>query len=551
MISTCKLNASTTAGRDFKWTTAVIAFVLIIAVFTADLMFLGQSGEPQISWLGNLTQIFALVTSSHFSLDCSISVCLIAGIVFKSGYCHFSTGSRTDIKTKQANGSKFVKIIAQRAHGSEDGSASQRGVSATGVQSGGASERPVIRWNQAIDLAARQGDSKKAARLLIEFEQISDGKPGSCPDNVSYNLVIRSCAKRCDFKGAEQWLARMESKGVEATVCSYNTVLDACAKADNAEACDAWLEKMATKGVEANVISYATALYAWARRGEEGRAEVMDAAAKAGDIPRAEKWLEAMISAKVEPNVVSFCAVIDSCAKASDVPRAEHWHNRMIECGIQPNAYSFSAVINACSRAGDVERAEDWLEKSEKSGIPNDVVVYSSVIDACSKAGDAERAMAIFKRIHAAGLRPHIVAYAALARPFAYRGDWETVESIADELTSNGLKPNEYFLYAQLLSYSTARPRQAERAEQCFRKAMKMHLQANDHVVSALSRAVGRDHCEELMAELCDRHTMPMMGNGRSMQPKTGNHMARQAGRMPSAQAQSASATACRNNRRA
>lgn len=598
MSSMYNLKASTTKGRDFKWTTFAIVFVLIIAVFTADLMFLGQSGEPQISWLCNLAQIFAFVTSSHFSLDCSISVCLIAGIAFKSGYCRPSTGSRTDIKTKQTTGANSNKVIAQKAHVSEDGSASKRGVSATGLQSGGASERPVIRWNQAIDLAARQGDSKKAGRLLMEFEQISDGKPGNCPDNVSYNLVIRSCAKRCDFKGAEQWLARMESKGVEATVCSYNTVLDACAKADNAEACDAWLEEMARKGVEANVISYATALYAWARRGEEGRAEawmnkmlaegivpdavsynslihacgvsghaagaerwllemqaagleatvtsftsVMDAAAKAGDIPRAEKWLEAMISAKVEPNVVSFCAVIDACAKASDVPRAEHWHNRMIECGIPPNAYSFSAVINACSRAGDVERAEGWLEKSEKSGIPNDVVVYSSVIDACSKAGDAERAMAIFKRIHTAGLRPHIVAYAALARPFAYRGDWETVESIADELTSNGLKPNEYFIYAQLLSYSTARPRQAERAEQCFRKAMKMHLQANDHVVGALSRAVGRDHCEELMAELCNGRAIPMTGNGRSMQPRTGNDRARQAARMPSAQAQSASAT--------
>jgi len=289
---------------------------------------------------------------------------------------------------------------------------------------------------------------------------------------------------------------------------------------------------MQAAGLEATVTSFTS---------------VMDAAAKAGDIPRAEKWLEAMISAKVKPNVVSFCSMIEACAKASDVPRAEHWHNRMIECGISPSAYSFSAVINACSRAGDVERAEEWLKKSENSGIPNDVVVYSSVIDACSKAGDAERAMAIFKRIHTAGLRPHIVAYASLARPFAYRGDWETVESIANDLTSDGLKPNEYFLYAQLLSYATARPRQAERAEQCFRKAMKMHLQANDHVVGALERAVGPHRLQELMAELCIGFTIPMMGNGRSMQPRTGNDRARQAARMPSAQ----SATTYRNNRRA
>lgn len=569
----CK-KATTTKSRHISWTTATVVFTLTVAVFMADFVFLGQTGGLQTHWLGGNFDQLSLF-SDKFGLDCVLSGSLVSLIVLQLGYRRLFGDSAA--KSKEMRASSSGRVLHQAPRLLKFGvpapsSSSSSAMTGTGGSLTMLPERPVARWNQVIDLAARSGDAKKAGRLLMEFEQASDGKPGNCPDDVSYNLVIRSCAKRGDFRGAEQWLSHMESKGVDATVCSYNTVLDACAKADNAEKCEAWLEKMLQKGVETNVISYATTIYAWARRGEEARAEhwhrkmmaagvtpdavsynslihacgvagnsagaerwlekmqaagleatvtsftsVMDAAAKAGDIPRAEKWLEAMIAAKVEPNVVSFVAVMDACAKASDTVRAEYWHNRMIECGIEPNAYSYSAVINACSKAGDVARAEAWLERSEKSDCADDVVVYSTVIDACSKAGDAERAMAIFKKIQAKGLRPHIVAYAALARPFAYRGDWEQVESIAEDMASMGVSPNEYFLYAQLLSYATTRPRQAGRAEQCFRKAVQSGLKANDHVVGALVRVVGRERTVELMDELCNGRSVPLPANGRSM----------------------------------
>lgn len=415
----------------------------------------------------------------------------------------------------------------------------------------------VSRLNQSIDFAARQGKVDEAARLLLEFESQSTSDSTSQPDAVSYNLVIRAAAKKGDYEGAERWLSRMEANGLEATICSYNTVLDACAKADNAEGCETWLREMQSKGVEPNVISYATAIYARARRGEEGRAEallkqmlnagiapdavcynsmihacgvngnpagaerwikemqsrglearvttftaVIDACAKGGDVEQAERWLKAMIGANVNPNVVTFCALIDACAKACDLARAEYWHDKMVECNVQPNAHSYSAVINACAKSGDAAKAEVWLTRSEQAGIANDVVVYSSVIDACGKVGDAERAVAVFQRMQDHGIKPHIVAYAALARPFAYRGDYVAVERISSELVAAGMVPNEYFLYAQLLSYATARPRQAQRAEHCFREAHRLGLKANDHVIGALVRAVGRERKSELMREL-------------------------------------------------
>jgi pentatricopeptide repeat protein len=420
------------------------------------------------------------------------------------------------------------------------------------------------KWNMEIATAAKQDDFEKATRLLLQFE--SEGEDGCRPDVVSYNMLIRACAKKGDFRGAEKWLQHLESKGIEATSCSYNTILDACAKAGTwvaAEACEQWLERMLCKSVKANVVSYASVVYAWARRGEEARAEkwmkrmincgiepdevaynsmihacsvsgspsgaerwmqdmhdrgieasvttyatVINACSKGGDLPSAEKWFGVMLDAKIEPNVVTFSAMIDACAKKADPDRAVYWLNKMLACKIKPNAHSFSAIINAFAKAKDTARAEEWLQHAENVGL-QDGVIYSTVLAACSQPSDADRAAKIFQRMVDNGIQPTIVAYSALARPFAYRGDWVEVERIAKEMSTHGVRSNEYFLYAQLLSYATSKPRQDERAEQCFRQALRSRLKANDHVVTALSRAVGRSRCIELMQELCNGRSVP------------------------------------------
>merc|ERR1719330_2117063 len=419
----------------------------------------------------------------------------------------------------------------------------------------------ISKWNQAIDIAARNGDVEKAEQLLLACE-----RSGDHPEAVSYNLVLRACAKRGDAVAAERLFRRMEGKGVQATVCSYNTLLEACAKAGKPDACEMWLNRMLGQGIEPNVISYASAIYAHARRGDVAAAEawlqkmivagvqpdavsftslihacaakgavasaerwlqemesqgletgvatytaVIDACAKSGDIDRAEVWFTRMADKGVVPNAVTFSAMIDACAKAGNLVRAEHWHERMLEHGIAPNVHSCSAVINACAKQfgpSGAEAAEKWLDRSERAGVM-DEVVYSSVIDACGKAGDAERALRVFDRMRANGFKPNIIAYAALARPYAYRGDWIKVETIAQSMRADGVAVNEFFLYAQLLSYATSRPRQVERAEACFRSALGIGVQANDHVVGALARVVGRERCAGLMVELCNGRSVP------------------------------------------
>lgn len=406
--------------------------------------------------------------------------------------------------------------------------------------------------SQAVAAAVRSGDRMRAERLLGEI--IKSKLP---VDTMPFNSVIHACAKTGDMAGARRWLRHMRSAGVEPNTISYNILMDASAKADDAEDAEHWLSEMIKDKVPANEVSYATVIHARAKRGETELAEhwlwkmleagvepnivsynsliyacgrkgdaasaerwlgeaeqrglsprvttytaVVDACAKSGDVERAEKWMEKMKEAKVEPNVVSYSAMIDACAKVGDAIRAQRWHQRMRNSGVQPNAHSFSAVINACAKSGNPVAACEEFDRMEQAGVVADVVVYSGLLDACAKAGDLVRAKEVFARMKAAGVQPNVVAYASLARPFAHRGEWQEVEHFADDMQKAGLVMNEYFLYALLLGYASARPRQSERAEQAFRKAYAKGIEANKHVLTALGRAVGRGKAAQIVKDL-------------------------------------------------
>merc|ERR1719512_643522 len=132
----------------------------------------------------------------------------------------------------------------------------------------------------------------------------------------------------------------------------------------------------------------------------------------------------------------------------------------MVERGIAASPRTFSAIIDALAKQGGpgaAEAAEKWLDRSEQVGVIPDVVLYSTVINACSRNRDADGALRIFNRMQASGIRPHVVAYATLARAFAQRGNWRQVEGFAADMAKDGVAVNDFFLYAQLLSYSICR----------------------------------------------------------------------------------------------
>jgi pentatricopeptide repeat domain-containing protein 1 len=409
------------------------------------------------------------------------------------------------------------------------------------------SQKPSISSQKSralLEQLAQEGDAERAQALFRDME-----RNGVRPDGVTPNIVMRAFTKKGDLVGAERWLDEMKAKGMEISACTYNTILDACAKLEKPELSEKWLSRMHENGVCPNIVTFATLISAHARRGNEEKAVALfehmkaagmtpdvvcynalihacsvrgnckgvahwvremegigiqpsvttftaaiDACAKKGNIDEAESWMSHMVAAGLQPNVVSYSSLIDACAKVGKPERAGFWYDQMLEVGVTPNSYTFSAVISACGKAGDVAAAEAWLARAQAAdiGIASDPVLYSCVIDACAKKNDADRAWRVFEQMQALGVRPHIVTYATLARPFAQRGDYHRVEQLEKLMTAQGVAVNEYFLYAQLIAYSKARPRQEGKAVAAFRKGLAQGLQINERILAALRRAIGR-----------------------------------------------------------
>ena len=64
-----------------------------------------------------------------------------------------------------------------------------------------------------------------------------------------------------------------------------------------------------------------------------------------------------------------------------------------------------------------------------------------------------------------------------------------------------GLLINDFFLYALLLAYATARPTQSNRAEATFLRVIRLgHVQVNRHLETVLCRAIGRSRAKTILA---------------------------------------------------
>jgi len=82
------------------------------------------------------------------------------------------------------------------------------------------------------------------------------------------------------------------------------------------------------------------------------------------------------------------------------------------------------------------------------------------------------------------------------------KGDTHKVEEILERLYRAGLSQNAHFLSTLISVYANVRPRQPKKAEKAFRAAMQDGVEANDFVLRAVERALGRERADAVFSEL-------------------------------------------------
>merc|ERR1719460_3193669 len=256
-------------------------------------------------------------------------------------------------------------------------------------------------------------------------------------------------------------------------------MINAWAKRSNPKQVLKWFARLQATGQQADVVTYST---------------VMHAHASVGDIESAERLLQDMRSHGIEPNTITFNAMLDACAKARDTRRAERMFTEMQQSGCELSPSSFNTMINAYAKSGDLVGAERCLRDMAKAGVEANARSFSPVIDACCKApNQLHRAEELFKEMCAAGIAPTVVTYTSLARPCAQKGDWRRVEALRDQMEKQGVKSNAFFLCGLLTAYANASPKECDKAEREFKRAVRNGVKVDDYVITALERATGQN----------------------------------------------------------
>ncbi|CAE7946015.1 unnamed protein product [Symbiodinium sp. KB8] len=319
----------------------------------------------------------------------------------------------------------------------------------------------------------------------VFFEKISlAGLPRS---SWEYAMLVQGWARQGNLQGAQRWLARMVADGYTPPERCYLTLISEHCKAGELSSAESLLSELLRPGYTGKAKTV-------------GCTMLIDAYGKLGKCKEAESVMRRMEECHVKASLVSFGAMIDACAKAGLPEKAFQWHTQMLEEGLPPNVCTFTALINAYAKVGDINGALGVMQSMEAVGVLADTVTYGSLLDACAKQGDPECAQQIFEIMRQQGLQPNIVSYTSLARAYALKGMWCEVEHLGDCLEQDGLFVNDFFLYALLLAYSYAWPKQTARAEASFlRFVQNGKIRINKYILSGLHRAVGRIRTKELV----------------------------------------------------
>jgi pentatricopeptide repeat domain-containing protein 1 len=181
-------------------------------------------------------------------------------------------------------------------------------------------------WIADTEGSANKVDSKPVQRVprrpVFETSEVIEERrvektirsDSNCQSSelVRYNAAIDRAAKAGDLVTAEDYMARMQQAGIKPSVVSFGTVINACAKAGKTTRARYWLTQMIAAGLEPNVITYNA---------------LINGAAKLGELENAEEFLAQMNEG--EADLITYNAVLNACAKRGNTSRAEYWFKRL------------------------------------------------------------------------------------------------------------------------------------------------------------------------------------------------------------------------------
>merc|ERR1719265_598561 len=155
-------------------------------------------------------------------------------------------------------------------------------------------------------------------------------KAGIKGDTRSYNMVLTAFSRSKDATSVAKWLTRMLDDGCTPDDVSFSVIIRSCADAGNTEAVELWRAKAAELGIDVGVLPYDKVIQSLANN-----AETLE------DTFVAVEWLLKAVESGIPAALASYNAVIKSFLDLKRSGQAKRVLNRMADEGRPPDATTY------------------------------------------------------------------------------------------------------------------------------------------------------------------------------------------------------------------
>ncbi|XP_062203649.1 pentatricopeptide repeat-containing protein At3g09650, chloroplastic-like [Phragmites australis] len=136
-----------------------------------------------------------------------------------------------------------------------------------------------------------------------------------------------------------------------------------------------------------------------------------------------------------QPDHVTYTTVISTLVTAGDMERACAVLDEMAAAGVPANRVTYNVLLRGyCQQLQITEARELFEEMTTDAGIQPDVVTYNTLMDGCVLTDDSAGALAFFNEMRSRGIAPSTVSYTTLMKAFATSGQPKVAHKVFEEM---------------------------------------------------------------------------------------------------------------------
>ncbi|CAI2372013.1 unnamed protein product [Moneuplotes crassus] len=256
-------------------------------------------------------------------------------------------------------------------------------------------------YNVLLNACINCGDMDKALKLL---EKMNQNGEGARPDEISYNTIIKGCAKARKLDIAFKIFSSMTESGLKPNEVTFNSMIDACVRCGKMD--DAWdlFDQMKESDVSPDNFTYSTLI-----KGDQFKDPFF--------LERAFNLLNQIKERNEKPDEIVYNCLIDACFKHKD-NRAFALFNEMQMANITPSSVTYGILIKAYGQENQLDNAFNAFIKMRELGLyPNDVT-YGCLLDACIRNNNLTKAEEVFSSMQSDGAHMNTIIYTTMIKGY-------------------------------------------------------------------------------------------------------------------------------------